>query len=74
MRIRSFMILFYIYISFLSFAQVEADKMDEIVITAQYAPQSEKNAVYKVKVIKEETIKAKAANNLRELLLQEITP
>ncbi|NVK53147.1 MAG: TonB-dependent receptor [Flavobacteriaceae bacterium] len=45
--------------------------LDEVVITAQYQPQSEKNAIYKVKSIKSDIINKKAASNLRELLLQE---
>ncbi len=48
------------------------EHLDEVVITAQYTPQSEKNAIYKVKVVNAKTIEAKAANNLRELLQQEL--
>ncbi len=49
-----------------------SNQLEDVVITAQYAPQSDKNAVYKVKVINEMTIQKKAAVNLRELLLQEL--
>ncbi len=48
------------------------NKLNEVVVTAQYVPQSEKNAVYKVQVINSEVIKSKSANNLRELLQQEL--
>jgi len=50
----------------------KVEKLDEIVVTAQFAPTTEKNAIYKVKVINSETIQAKAANNLTELLKQEL--
>lgn len=46
--------------------------LDEVVITAQFKPQSEKNAIYKVKVLNSKIIDVKAANNLRELLQQEL--
>ncbi len=48
------------------------EQLNEVIITAQYTPQSEKNAVYKVKSISSETIELKAASNLRELLQQEL--
>ncbi len=52
--------------------KTKTEQLDEVVVTAQYAPQSENNAVYKVKVINAKTINRKAANNLRELLQQEL--
>ena len=55
--------------------KVDSEKvnaLNEVVVTAQYGPQSEKNAVYKVKVINAEIIQKKSSNNLRELLLQEL--
>ena len=51
---------------------LKVTNLDEVVVTAQYVPQSEKNAVYKIKVLNAETINNKAANNLRELLQQEL--
>ncbi len=48
------------------------EKLEEVVITAQYTPQSEHNAVYKVKSISQQTIQQKAVTNLRELLQQEL--
>jgi len=51
---------------------LKVEQLNEIVVTAQYVPQSEKNAIYKVKVITAKTIERKAANNLRELLRQEL--
>ncbi|AMC11864.1 hypothetical protein Lupro_11575 [Lutibacter profundi] len=50
----------------------KTEQLEEVIVTAQYAPQSEKNAVYKVKIINSNTINRKAANNLRELLQQEL--
>ncbi len=50
----------------------KVEKLEEIVVTAQFAPTTEKNAIYKVKVINSETIQAKAANNLTELLRHEL--
>ncbi len=47
-------------------------QLDEVVISAQYIPQSEKNAIYKVKIISAEVIEQKAATNLGELLQQEL--
>jgi outer membrane receptor for ferrienterochelin and colicins len=48
------------------------NKLDEVVISAQYAPTTEKNAVYKVKVINSKMIESKSATNLTELLRQEL--
>ncbi len=50
----------------------KTEQLKEVVVTAQYTPQSEKNAIYKVNVVNSKTIQAKAANNLRELLQQEL--
>ena len=50
----------------------KVEQLNEVIVTAQYAPQSEKNAVYKVKIINSKIIRKKAANNLRELLQQEL--
>jgi len=46
--------------------------LEDVVVTAQYIPQNERNAVYKVKTIGETTIENKTANNLREVLQQEL--
>jgi len=46
--------------------------IDEVVVTAQYTAQAEKNAVYKVKVINTATIKAKAGQNLTDILRNEL--
>jgi outer membrane receptor for ferrienterochelin and colicins len=48
------------------------ENLNEVVISAQITPRSEKNSVYKVKVITTKTIEKKASNNLRELLQQEL--
>lgn len=51
---------------------IEVKELDEVVVTAQYAPKSEKNAIYKVKVISTKDIEARAATNLTELLRHEL--
>jgi len=50
----------------------KVEKLDEIVITAQFAPTTEKNAIYRVKVIDLKTIQAKAATNLTDVLRNEL--
>lgn len=50
----------------------KVEKLDEVVVTAQFAPKSEKNAIYKVKVINAKSIEAKASTNLTELLRYEL--
>jgi len=50
----------------------KTEQLEEVIVTAQFAPQSEKNAVYKVRIINSNTINRRAANNLRELLQQEL--
>ena len=50
----------------------KVEKLDEVVVTAQFAPKSEKNAIYKVKVINAKSIEAKASTNLTELLRNEL--
>ena len=50
----------------------KTEQLNEVVVTAQYTPQSEKNAIYKIKVINAKTIESKSANNLREILQQEL--
>ncbi len=61
----------------LTFAQNKAkdtivENLEEVVISAQITPRSEKNSIYKVKVIHASTIEKRVANNLRELLQQEL--
>lgn len=46
--------------------------LDDLVITGQYKPENPKNSLYSVKVINAETIKKRGANNVRELLSQEL--
>jgi outer membrane receptor for ferrienterochelin and colicins len=50
----------------------KTEQLGEVVISAQFKPVSEKNAIYKVKVLNAKTIDNKASNNLRELLQQEL--
>ncbi|MCS6934221.1 MAG: TonB-dependent receptor [Chitinophagales bacterium] len=49
-----------------------AKDMADLVITGQYAPGSAKNSLYEVKVINQDVLKAKGANNLREALQNEL--
>ena len=46
--------------------------MNEVVVTAQYAPQRVDQSIYKVKVINSRQIEQKAANNLTDLLNSEL--
>lgn len=46
--------------------------LDDIVVTAQYAPTSTKNTVHKVKVINLEKIESKSATNLEQVLQHEL--
>ena len=46
------------------------EKLDEIVITGQYNPQSVKKSIFEVKVINRKDIEQRAANNLADLLNQ----
>ncbi len=48
------------------------DTFETVVVTAQFAPQPEHNAVYPVKRISSKKMEMKAATNLRELLQQEL--
>lgn len=47
--------------------------MDEVVVTAQYAPERADKSIYRVEVINNRQIEAKAANNLGDLLKDEAT-
>ena len=53
---------------------IEEDKnrLDEIVVTGQFSPQSLRNSLYKVRVINEETIKQKSATDMQSLLNTEV--
>lgn len=46
--------------------------LDEIVVTGQYSPQSLRNSVYKITVINQEKIQAKAATNVQQILNTEL--
>ncbi len=47
-------------------------EMNELVVTAQYAPQRVDQSIYKVKVINSKQIERKAANNLTDILHSEL--
>ncbi len=51
---------------------IKTEQLNEVVVTAQHMPTSEKNAIYKVKTITKQKIKLKAVNNLTDLLRQEL--
>ena len=48
------------------------EKLNEIVVTAQYIPQSIKKSVYKIRTINSEEIKSLGATSLRDLLYYEL--
>lgn len=47
-------------------------KLDDVVVTAQYAPTSSENAVHQVKVIKAVDIQEQGQNNLAEVLINQL--
>jgi outer membrane receptor for ferrienterochelin and colicins len=49
-----------------------AKQLDEVVVTGQYAPQSLKNSVYRVRVIKQEQIKLRGATDVAGVLSNEL--
>ena len=51
---------------------IKSEHLDEVVVTAQYVPQSIKKSVYKIKVFDIEEINALGATNLRDLLYYEL--
>lgn len=73
MRFKLFSLIFIIATSF-SYSQITVrdtileQKLDQVVVTAQYNPQSIRKSVHNVTVINSEQIKQQAANNLSDLL------
>lgn len=57
-------------------AQKQSDslqhKLDEVVVTAQYQPQSLRRSVYKMQVIDQKKIEARAATNVQQILSGEL--
>jgi outer membrane receptor for ferrienterochelin and colicins len=51
---------------------LSAKVLSEVVVTAQYAPTDARNAVFPVRVLKRERIERLGANNLEQLLSQEL--
>ena len=51
---------------------IKFEHLDEVVVTAQYVPQSIKKSVYKIRVLNQDEIKDLAATNLRDLLYYEL--
>ena len=51
---------------------IKSEHLDEVVVTAQYVPQSIKKSVYKIRVLNQDEIKDLAATNLRDLLYYEL--
>ncbi|MEM6763595.1 MAG: TonB-dependent receptor [Bacteroidota bacterium] len=50
----------------------QASELEDVVITAQYAPTHYKNAVHEVRVLKAENIRKQGFNNLAEVLTNEL--
>ena len=48
------------------------ENLSEVVVTAQYVPQSIKKSIYKIRIINSDDIKALGATNLRDLLYHEL--
>lgn len=46
--------------------------LDDVVVTAQYAPTDSRNAIHSVRAIKQESIRQRGVNSLDELLSQEL--
>ncbi|MCP4978435.1 MAG: TonB-dependent receptor [Maribacter sp.] len=74
--ISTYLILFFsghqVYTQTTPIESPDIQNLEEVVVTAQFAPTSEKNAIYKVKVINRKVIEAKAATNLTELIRHEL--
>ncbi len=51
---------------------LKTHQLSEVIVTAQYNPQTIEKSVYKIKVIDAGQIRSKGANNLRELLYHEL--
>ncbi len=51
---------------------LKSEKLNEIVVTAQYIPQEEKKSVYKIRSIGIKEIQSLGASNLRDLLYYEL--
>lgn len=49
-----------------------AEKLEEVVITGQYEPQSLKNSVYQTRIINSERIRLRAATNIQQVLSTEL--
>lgn len=51
---------------------IKTENLEEVVVTAQYVPQSIKKSVYNIRVINTDEMKALGATNLRDLLYYEL--
>ncbi len=51
---------------------LKTENLNEVVLTAQYIPQSVKKSVYKIRVLNSDEIQALGATNLRDLLYHEL--
>lgn len=54
------------------FSQDSTKTLEEVVVTGQFAPQSIKNSVYRIRVIKQEQIKMRGATDLTGVLNNEL--
>jgi outer membrane receptor for ferrienterochelin and colicins len=69
MKLKNTLLLSSLFIANYSLAQdTTSKKLDEVVVTGQYKPQSLKNSVYQVKVINEQRIKLSGATNIQQVL------
>lgn len=50
----------------------KVNQLDEVVVTAEYQPQSLKNSVYRTRVINSEKIRLRAATNIQQVLSTEL--
>lgn len=76
MKTRFKFLILFVFISLATLAQEPSldsiQKLEEVVVTGQYSKQSVKKSVYEVKVITNTVIQQNAANNLADLLNQNL--
>lgn len=71
---KNYLLLSLIITSQIAFAQNDttAKIMDEVVVTGQHRPQSLKNSVYKITVVKGQRIALSGANNIQQVLFNQL--
>lgn len=75
----SWFLMIFLCSTFITFAQTNSTDsigmfldIEDVVVTAQYAPTDSRNALYKIRTIKREVIEQRGAINLEQLLNQEL--